>query len=44
MDELENNIRREVQNLDPNMVKRAIKDMMVRAEKCVNVNGGHFES
>ena len=44
LDELENNIRREVGDLDPAMIKRALKDMMVRANLCVNANGGHFES
>ena len=42
-DELENNIRREVQELDPQMMSSAILDMRNRARLCAAKNGGHFE-
>ena len=40
---LEGNIRREVGALDPDMIRRAILDMKVRAQCCILANGGHFE-
>ena len=43
LDELEANIRREVANLQPAMVARALMDIKSRARKCLNAGGGHFE-
>ena len=43
LDALEGNLRREVAALDPAMIRRAILDMRVRANKCIDNNGGHFE-
>ena len=40
---LEVNIRREVEELDPDMMRRAILGMRSRAWLCVAKNGGHFE-
>ena len=44
LDALEGNLRREVAALDPAMIRRAILDMRVRANKCIDNNGGHFEN
>ena len=41
---LEANLRREVANLDPAMIRRAILDMRSRAHKCIANNGGHVEN
>ena len=41
---LEANLRREVANLDPAMIRRAILDMRSRAHKCIANNGGHIEN
>lgn len=43
LDDLETNIRREVRNLQPAMIRRAIMEIKVRAQKCLNARGGHFE-
>jgi inhibitor of nuclear factor kappa-B kinase subunit alpha len=43
LDDLENNIRREVGLLQPNMVLRSMMDIKSRARKCLQANGGHFE-
>ena len=43
LNELQANITREVAQIDPAMVRRAILDMRARAQKCINANGGHFE-
>ena len=43
LDELEANIRREVEDLDPDMMRRAILDMRNRAQLCAAKNGGNFE-
>ena len=43
LDQLEANIRREVNALDPAMVTRALMDVRVRAHKCIANNGGHLE-
>ena len=43
LDQLEVNIRREVEALDPDMMRRAILDMRSRARLCIAKNGGHFE-
>ena len=43
LDDLEANLRREVANLDPNMLTRALGDMVNRAQLCVANNGGYFE-
>ena len=36
-------LRREVEALDPDMMRRAILDMRNRARLCIAKNGGHFE-
>ena len=43
LNELQANITREVAQIDPAMVRRAILDMKARAVKCIAANGGHFE-
>ena len=43
LDDLEANLRRELANLDPNMLTRALGDMVNRAQLCVANNGGYFE-
>ena len=43
LDELENNLRTQVENLDPNMVTRALADIRNRAQLCLDANGGYFE-
>ena len=43
LDALETNLRREVANLDPNMLIRALGDMKIRAQLCLANNGGYFE-
>ena len=43
LDELEANIRREVADLDPTMMRRAILDMKKRANLCIAKNGAQFE-
>ena len=43
LDELEANIRREIGNLDQNMIIRSIEDVRARARKCLDKNGGHFK-
>ena len=40
LDALEGNLRREVAALDPAMIRRAILDMRVRANKCIDNNMG----
>ena len=44
LDELEANLRREVANLDPNMLTRALGNMQTRARLCLANNGGYFET
>jgi hypothetical protein len=43
MQQLINRIRVEVQNLDPDMVKRACGDFKIRCEKVIASNGGFIE-
>ena len=43
LDELEANIRREVGNLQPDVIRNAILDIKKRAQMCINARGGHFE-
>ena len=43
LDELETNIRREVGNLQPNVIRNAILDIKKRAQMCINARGGHFK-
>ena len=43
LDELEANLRREVANLDPNMLSRALGDVRNRARMCLAANGGYIE-
>ena len=43
LNELQANITREVAQIDPAMVKKAILDIKARAVKCIAANGGHFE-
>ena len=43
LDDLEANLLREVGNLDPNMLTRALGDMQTRAQLCLANNGGYFE-
>ena len=43
LNQLQANITREVAQIDPAMVRRAILDMKARAQKCIDANGGHFE-
>ena len=43
LDELEANITKEVNQLDPAMMTRALGDMKKRAQLCLAANGGHFE-
>ena len=43
LNQLHTNISREVAQIDPAMVRRAILDMRARAQKCIDGNGGHFE-
>ena len=43
LNELQANITREVAQIDPAMVRRAMLDMKARAVKCIAANGGHFE-
>ena len=43
LDKLEANIRREVAELDLDMMRRAILDMKNRANLCIAKNGAHFE-
>ena len=43
LDDLETNIRREVQRIPPEMITRAVLNIKERALKCVQNNGGHFE-
>ena len=40
LDDLETNITREVRNLQPAMITRAIMEIKVRAQKCLNARGG----
>ena len=42
LDELEANIRREVGNLQPDVIRNAILDIKRRAQMCINAKGGHF--
>ena len=44
LDQLEANIRREVNALDPATVSRALLDVKVRAHKCIANNGWHLEN
>ena len=41
--QLEQNIRREVAALDPNMVLRALRDVRERCQAVIAANGGHIE-
>ena len=43
LNELQANIAREVAQIDPAMVRRAMLDMKARAVKCIAAGGGHFE-
>ena len=43
LDQLQANIEREVAALDPQMIRRALMDIRVRAHKCKVNNGGHVE-
>ena len=43
LDELENNIRREVEALDPRVVFRAILEIRSRGFICINKEGGYVE-
>ena len=43
LNELQANITREVAQIDPAMVRRAMLDMKARAVKCIAANGRHFE-
>ena len=43
LNELQASITREVAQIDPEMVRRAILDMRARAQKCIGANGGQFE-
>ena len=43
MVELRNNITREVAQLDPAMLGRAILDVKKRCQKCIAANGGYLE-
>ena len=43
LNQLEANITREVAQIDPAMVRRAMLDMKARAVKCIAAGGGHFE-
>ena len=44
LDDLEANLRREVANLDPNMLTRALGDMVNRAQLCVANNWGYLKN
>ena len=41
--QLEQNIRREVAALDPNMVLRALRDVRERCQAVIAANGGYIE-
>ena len=43
LDALEANLRREGALLDPCMIRRALFDMHVRAQKCIVNQGGHLK-
>ena len=43
LNQLQANITREVAQLDPVMVRRAMLDMSARAVKCITTGGGRFE-
>ena len=43
LNQLQANITREVAQLDPAMVRRAMLDMSARAAKCITTGGGRFE-
>ena len=43
LDQLETSIRREVAALDPEMLLKVVRNIRTRAERCIAVNGGHFE-
>ena len=43
LNQLQANITREVAQLDPAMVRRAMLDIRARAAKCITAEGGHFE-
>ena len=43
LNELQANIVREVAQIDPAMMRRAMLDMRERAVKCIAAGGGHFE-
>ena len=43
LDELEVNITRVVNQMDPAMLTRALGDMKKRAQLCLAANGGNFE-
>ena len=44
LDQLEANLRAQVALLDPAMVRRSLMDLKIRAHKCVQAGGGHFEN
>ena len=43
LNELQANIVREVAQIDPAVIRRAMLDMRERAVKCIGAGGGHFE-
>ena len=43
LNQLQANITREVAQIDPAMMRRAMLDMRARAVKCIAAGGGHFE-
>ena len=43
LNQLQANITREVAQIDPAMMRRAMMDMRARAVKCIAAGGGHFE-
>ena len=43
LNELQANMVREVAQIDPAMMRRAMLDMRERAVKCIAARGGHFE-
>ena len=43
MVDLRNKIRMVVNQLDPDMIRRAVFDVRDRAQKVINANGGYIE-
>ena len=43
LNQLQANITREVAQIDPAMMRRAMLDMRARAVNCIAAGGGHFE-